>query len=56
MPSLERRDPSSNNAFDPPIRVVTVRACARPAPPRLAGQRERWPGLRRRQHCVPSSS
>jgi len=32
----------SNLALDPPIRSVTVRACARPAPNRLAGQRDRY--------------
>ncbi len=39
----------SNYALDPPIRLVTVRASARPAPSRLAGQRARWTDRRTRE-------
>ena len=32
----------ANNSVNLTIRPVTVRACARPAPVRLAGYAERW--------------
>ena len=35
-------DVRHNNRVHLSVRVVTVRACARPAPGRLAGYAERW--------------
>jgi len=44
----------SNLALDPPIRSVTVRASARPAPGRLADQCDRWADETLRNACTDS--